>query len=143
MTRVWGFQRLDCRKGMTNARDPLPDPLEPDLIDRYLAGDASADEVARIDAHRATHPHWAATVDALRDAVAQPASARWDDDAAWARLRSRIEASPANAAPRVVAAIRPHHRRSWPRWNRLLREQRRRRPWQDSAPRWSRFSCPY
>lgn len=101
---------------MTNARDPLPDPLEPDLIDRYLAGDVSADEVARIDAHRATHPHWAATVDALRDAVAQPASARWDDDAAWARLRSRIEASPANTAPRVVAAIRPQHRRSWTRW---------------------------
>ena len=95
---------------MTNARDPLPDPLEPDLIDRYLAGDVSADEVARIDAHRATHPHWAATVDALRDAVAQPASARWDDDAAWARLRSRIAQSPGSPA------IRPHDRRSWPRW---------------------------
>jgi anti-sigma factor RsiW len=108
---------------MTNARDPIPDPLEPDLIDRYLAGDASADEVARIDAHRATHPHWAATVDALRDAVAQPATARWDDDAAWARLRSRIAQSPANRTdagatrdPRVVSAIRPHNRRSWSRW---------------------------
>jgi transmembrane sensor len=103
---------------MTNARDPLPaDPIQPDLVDRYLAGEASADEVARIDAHRAAHPHWAATVDALRDAVATPASARYDEDAAWARLRSRIDRNHADAPVlHIESAIRPHDRRSWPRW---------------------------
>ena len=102
---------------MTNARDLIPDPLDPDLVDRYLAGEASADEVARIEAHRAAHPQWAATVDALRDAVAHPTGARWDDDAAWTRLRSRIDVGqPAADAPRLASAIRPHERRAWPRW---------------------------
>src|SRR6186713_634309 len=103
---------------MTNARDPLPaDPIRPELVDRYLAGEATADEVARIDAYRAAHPHWTATVDALRDTVATPASARYDEDAAWARLRSRIDANHADARlPHIGSAIRPHDRRSWPRW---------------------------
>jgi len=105
---------------MTNARDPIPDPIEPDLVDRYLAGEASADEVAQIDAHRVAHPHWAATVDALRDAVAKPTGARWDEEAAWTQLRSRIEANTASRAathvPRVVLATRPQPRRALPRW---------------------------
>ena len=117
MTRVWGFRRLDCRKDMTNARDPLPDPIQADLVDRYLAGEASADEVARIDAQRAAHPRWAATLDALRDAVAKPSVSRYDDDAGWARLRSRIADNRADArVPHIGPAIQPHERRAWPRW---------------------------
>ena len=90
----------------------MPEPFEPELIDRYLAGEASADEAARIDAHRAANPVWSATIDALRDAVARPAGTRWDEDAAWARLRSRIDANGASRVRGAIGDTRPEARTS-------------------------------
>jgi transmembrane sensor len=85
----------------------MPDPFEPELIDRYLADDASAAEVARIDAYRAAHPEWGATLDALRDAVAHPTSRDWDDAAAWSRLQSRIGAENGSRRPTLSSSELP------------------------------------
>ena len=101
---------------MTISRDPLPDPLDPDLIDRYLAGEATAEELDLIDAQRRAHPRWAAAVDALRETVASAPTGRWQEDAAWTRLRSRLDTAPSARATRVAAPARVEQRAPIGRW---------------------------
>jgi transmembrane sensor len=65
-----------------------PDELDPDLLDRYLAGECSPAEAAALRAAAARiygHP-WA--LDAIRDA--------WTEDAGWAKVRQQMDASPAD-----------------------------------------------
>lgn len=77
----------------------MPEPLDPRIIDRYLAGEASPSDLDALRAHRERDPAWAAAIDALRAANASDGRANttgtpptWDTDAAWSRLESRIGA---------------------------------------------------
>ena len=65
----------------------MPDQLDPQIIDRYLAGDASHDERARVEAQRIADPTWAATIDAIADAVRARPTRPWDVDASWSKLQ--------------------------------------------------------
>jgi transmembrane sensor len=96
--------------------DPFEPAFEPELIDRYLAGEASADELGKIDANRAANPAWGATIDALREAVARPSKPQWDEDAAWARLRSRIDTNGELPGRRTIGADVQQPRRPLVRW---------------------------
>src|SRR5262245_42226896 len=68
----------------------MTDPLDPHLIDRYLAGEATPDEIATIQVQRRAHPAWAAALDALAAEFARQPTRRWNVDAAWSRLQPRI-----------------------------------------------------
>jgi transmembrane sensor len=67
--------------------------LDPSIIDRYLAGEASPSEKAVIDAHRQADPAWAARIDALAAEFARTSSGDWNVDAAWSTLQRRLPAS--------------------------------------------------
>ena len=75
----------------------MPEPIDPQIIDRYLAGEASPSDLDELRVQRERDPAWAAAIDALRAANAAngrvggtPRSQRWDTDAAWSQLESRI-----------------------------------------------------
>jgi len=71
----------------------MPDPTDWQLIDRYIAGEASPDEVATLQARAKSDPAWAQAIDLLRsDFTTRPAGDR-DTDLAWSRLQSRLAAS--------------------------------------------------
>jgi transmembrane sensor len=75
-----------------------PDELDPDLLDRYLAGECPPAEAATLRAAAARiygHP-WA--LDAIRDA--------WTEDAAWAKLRQQMDASPPDRVERPDSPYR-------------------------------------
>lgn len=62
----------------------------PDVLDRYLAGEATPREIQVIDAHRKADPRWGAMIDALRSELAESREADWRVDAAWARLQPAL-----------------------------------------------------
>src|SRR5688500_9680897 len=77
----------------------MPEPLDPRIIDRYLAGEASPSDLDELRAHRERDPAWAAAIEALRSTNASNGRANatdtpqtWDTGAAWSRLESRIGA---------------------------------------------------
>jgi transmembrane sensor len=89
-------------------------PQDWHLIDRYLAGEASADEIAAVEARRLQDPAWARTIEILRSEFAPSTKPTPDIDVAWARLRNRIDATPAprlrlDETPRVPTARRAFH----------------------------------
>ncbi|HUQ80141.1 MAG TPA: FecR domain-containing protein [Gemmatimonadaceae bacterium] len=94
----------------------MRDPLGPELVDRYLAGEATADELALIDAHCRANPHWAATIDALRESVASAPADRWREEAAWTRLRSRLDTASPSRATRIVTPPQGERRPQTRRW---------------------------
>ena len=82
------------------------------LIDRYLAGEASADEIAAVEARRLHDPAWATTIDALRTEFAPRTAPPPDVDLAWTRLRRRADATNTGTprpkqAPATATSIRP------------------------------------
>jgi transmembrane sensor len=88
----------------------MPDPTDWHLIDRYLAGEATPDEVAALQARAKSDPAWATALDLLRADATAPRSTTRDTDLAWSRLQSRIAAPPANTHRDMGA---PHHARPW------------------------------
>ena len=76
----------------------MPDQLDPQIIDRYLAGEASPDERARVDAQRSVDPALAALIDAIGAVMTRRPARLWDVDAAWSKLQSR---QPARSRVRV------------------------------------------
>jgi transmembrane sensor len=78
----------------------MTNPQDWHLIDRYLAGEASPDEIAAIEARRLHDPAWATTVDLLRAEFAPRDNTMRDADLAWARLQSRIATTP-TTTPRL------------------------------------------
>lgn len=89
---------------------------DPDLIDRYLAGDASPRDMERIAAIRDADPQWAESIDALAAELREPRAPTWNVDAAWSRLAPRLattaSASPVRAAPPANrTSYRPDARR--------------------------------
>ena len=88
----------------------MTNPQDWHLIDRYLAGEASPDEIAAIEARRLHDPKWAATVDLLRAEFAPRDTPVQDADLAWARLQSRIATTPTTTpcldGPRATPANR-------------------------------------
>ena len=84
----------------------MPDPQDWHLIDRYLAGEASPDEIAQIHANTKADPAWSQALNLLRaDFAAKPAPSAKPDEA-WSRLRSRIATEP-TLAPAPALASRP------------------------------------
>ncbi|MEP6690467.1 MAG: FecR domain-containing protein [Gemmatimonadaceae bacterium] len=68
------------------------------ILDRFVAGEASALERAVVEAWLRERPDRAAFVAALRDRG--EGSQDWSTDAAWSALRARIDAAPPHAMPR-------------------------------------------
>lgn len=83
----------------------MPDQLDPQIIDRYLAGEASPEELSRVEAQRAADPAWAATIDAIAHEMAQPTAQLWNVDAAWSKLHPTLDT--ARAARREPTQSRP------------------------------------
>ena len=93
----------------------MPDQQDWQLIDRYLAGEATADETALVHARTKADPAWARALDLLRADFATHRSTPRDVDAAWASLRARLPhergAAPVPVAP-VPVALAPR-RQPW------------------------------
>ena len=68
----------------------MPNPLDPQILDRYLAGEASPAEVARVEAQREADPAWSAAIDALAAEFARKPAASWNVDAAWSAVRPKL-----------------------------------------------------
>jgi ferric-dicitrate binding protein FerR (iron transport regulator) len=80
---------------------------DPNLLDRYLAGEASPAEIERIEARRKADPEWAETIDALAAEVAGSRAVSWNVDAAWSRLRPKLANASGTSA--VVNATIPRY----------------------------------
>jgi transmembrane sensor len=79
-------------------------PPDFDVIDRYLAGEATPAEIERIHARRAADPAWGQTLDSLASELAAGShESEWNVDAAWSRLRSKLDSG---ATPSSVVAGR-------------------------------------
>ena len=88
--------------------------LDPALIDRHLAGTASADDARALDAWVAADPARAAWLAALRERVAARDERTWNVEAAWRKVASRT-----TDAPRVLPLTRSvPARRTVPAWAR-------------------------
>jgi transmembrane sensor len=70
-------------------------------LDRYLARDASPDEERAVREWIAADPARAEVLRQLQTAHRVPDAERWDVDAAWAKLASRVGARASFPAPRV------------------------------------------
>ncbi len=79
--------------------------MDPSLLDRYVAGQATADESRRVEAWIEAHPAHRAQVESLREMrrALRDHGARYDSGLAMAVLRERMREAP------VLA-----HRRRWP-----------------------------
>jgi transmembrane sensor len=71
----------------------MTEPQDWHLIDRYLAGEASADEIAAVETRRLQDPAWARTIELLRAEFSPRPKPAPEADIAWARLKNRIDAT--------------------------------------------------
>jgi transmembrane sensor len=94
----------------------LPTPLDWQLIDRYLAGEASPNEIADLQARAADDPAWAEALAMLRSDVATPAPRQWDANQAWSRIRPRLATNRDRSAPRAEPTTRHASRYSSIGW---------------------------
>ena len=102
---MWGFARPGCR--IYDATTPhMTHPQDWHLIDRYLAGEASADEIAAVEARRLQDPAWAQTIELLRTEFPPRQTATHDADLAWARFRTRVDTTRASS-PRITTPATP------------------------------------
>jgi transmembrane sensor len=76
----------------------MPKPLDWQLIDRYLAGEASPTEIGDVQARANDDPAWAQALEMLRSDFTTPASRQWDANQAWSRVRPRLATHDATAA---------------------------------------------
>ena len=86
----------------------MPDPQDWQLIDRYLAGEASADEVDLVHERTKSDPAWARALDLMRADFRAPRPSPRNTDAAWTQLRSRLTVEPITTP---VSTTRP--KQSW------------------------------
>ena len=95
----------------------MPDPTDWQLIDRYLAGEATADEIVTLQARAKSDPAWAQALDLLHSDITHQRTAPRNADAAWSRLQSRITAEPGNTALHIgrdaSSPRTPLHARPW------------------------------
>jgi len=73
--------------------------LQEEVVDRFLAGEASAEERARVAAWLARDPARGELLAALRAGGDPAAEEDWDVDAAWRRVRARMDGSSAAVQP--------------------------------------------
>ena len=92
----------------------MTDPQDWHLIDRYLAGEATAEEIAAIEARRLHDPAWARTLDVLRTEFAPHRTTPLEVDLAWARLRSRVDATHTRSTRLDETPAATSHRRLSP-----------------------------
>jgi transmembrane sensor len=88
----------------------MPEPLDWQLIDRYLAGEASPAEAADVQARAKADPAWAQALEMLRSDFATGTPRQWDASLAWTRVRPRLTTdhdTPATRTPR--RAVTPLH----------------------------------
>jgi transmembrane sensor len=94
----------------------MPDSTDWQLIDRYIAGEASPDEIAVLQARAKSDPAWAQAVDLLRANFTSTRTTPRDTDLAWSRLQSRLAADSRNATPQLSGTQSrntPLHTRPW------------------------------
>lgn len=94
----------------------MPDPLDWQLLDRYLAGEASAEELAEIHEKTKADPTWAEALATLRAHFAARPPQRWNVDSAWSRTRPRLAADPISRSrlhKQPTAQQRPIHSATW------------------------------
>jgi transmembrane sensor len=83
-------------------------PVDDELLARYLAGEVAQDERARVESRAATDPALAQELARLKAAWAlRPAAGEWNIDAAWVRVRGRLERGDTGIATESPA---------WRRW---------------------------
>jgi len=96
------------------------DEIDWRLLDRYIAGECSADESAEVERWLVANPARRQAVDAMRAGLR---GAAWDTNAAWSQLSTRIaahdteyaglSAAAGGAAERPPARLAPQVRRRW------------------------------
>jgi len=94
----------------------MPDPSDWQLIDRYLAGEASPDEIATLHARARSDPAWAQALDMMRADFTTARTTPRDTDLAWSRLQSRLAAESINVArpiARAPSASTPLNKTPW------------------------------
>jgi len=77
----------------------MPDQPDWNTLDRYLAGDASADEHRVVREWIAADPARAEVLRGIQTAHRPSAAEQWDVDAAWAKVRAQVR------QPRVVRSV--------------------------------------
>jgi transmembrane sensor len=90
----------------------MPEIMDSTLLARYLAGEASADERARVEAWIAADPAHGAEVERLRGVWGARRRGEWDLDRAWARVSTRLD----RETGAQVADLPSSHRALLRRW---------------------------
>lgn len=73
---------------------PMTDPISPEVLARYLAGQATDAERRAVDAWAAADPAHDRELRRLQEAWHPAPPGRWNVDAAWLRVAPRLEARP-------------------------------------------------
>jgi ferric-dicitrate binding protein FerR (iron transport regulator) len=76
----------------------MTESMPPDLLARYLSGDASPEERDQVERWAAEAPAHRAELDRLRAAWVRPRTGGWDIDRAWSRVQPQL-AEPTRARP--------------------------------------------
>jgi transmembrane sensor len=91
-----------------------PDDHDFPLLDRVLAGDATADEVARVEAWAAEEPGRTALLAGVRQAVTSGTPV--NTDRSWQALAARMDAAEAAPVVRSITTARSRRPSVVPRW---------------------------
>ncbi len=84
----------------------MSESLNPDLLARYLAGEASPAQRAEVESWAKADPAHRAELDHLRTTWAAATPGEWDVDRAWSRVAARLDEVPTST---VFSFVRPPH----------------------------------
>jgi transmembrane sensor len=82
----------------------MDERIDEALLDRWLAGQCTPDERARIERWSGARPENAELIAALREATGPGAEGSWNVEAAWQRVSVRLGATAGRGAPDARAA---------------------------------------
>jgi transmembrane sensor len=101
-TPKWGFGRPACL-----ITEPMKNAIDLDLLDRYLAGECTPEEKARVTALAATDADLRRLLAELPKAVRSPDEPQWNVDQAFSRVTAARATQSRRAVPwrRIAAAI--------------------------------------
>jgi transmembrane sensor len=94
----------------------MPEPLDWQLIDRYLAGEATPAEAADVQARSQADPAWAQALEMLRSDFATGTPRQWDASLAWTRVRPRLSTDHATPATQSLRRAVTPLRDTTTRW---------------------------